>query len=34
MAQRLATEYVSAKLQLTSEEMKQFIRFSMTNKSA
>jgi hypothetical protein len=27
MAQRLATEYVSAKLQLTSEEMKQFIRF-------
>ncbi|ALS26969.1 non-ribosomal peptide synthetase module [Paenibacillus cisolokensis] len=27
MAQRLATEYVKAKLQLTTEEMPQFVRF-------
>ncbi|WP_338555241.1 non-ribosomal peptide synthetase module [Paenibacillus sp. KS-LC4] len=27
MAQRLATEYVNAKLQLTNEEMTQFVRF-------
>ena len=27
MAQRIATEYVNAKLQLTGEEMTRFVRF-------